>query len=551
MLKFLLFFLLFFQIVNAQENIAALPNFLCYYEEMPIFLTNPYSKERGLNPAEERLINLIYDGLLIREVNSTYSMDSTRDTFKPNLAKEFQSVLLDNRWTYYFMLRKDIYWSNGQLVTPHDIEIFYEFLKEHLSQSSMPVYESFIQHQKLPPYLFHRRLTPEEKERCFGIRFAKSQKVFTSLFTYPIVFHEDLRKNFSEKPIGTGRYTVNQFKQKGMDALITLQKNQKHPLFQKSCNNIQKIVIKAYKSLDSKKIIEGFEKKQIQIIFKPNSTLRALFAGMISEGDDFKQYCIDTNNYHGMIFNHTKEYLSEDNGKKIRHALNLLCNKEFEGAWRSYFLSKYNKHLPSSKIDSMHQESWNEKALKELSEAGYTPKLFDERIRLVKSGKPMSLKIYMIANEDIRNKIMYNFVTLLSRIGIKVRLERIDMAYFNNNIINNILRNKEWDLCYWYFNGKNLNLFNEFQEIDISQLVGYQPSPELKEELKNLQTTPSISEYIESTKKIFHYCTEDPPFIIFGKDKIEIFTVPNLEIPDKLESARINLFNNMHEWYYQ
>ena len=103
---------------NAVYSQESLPDCIGYYENMPIFLTNPYSRDRSLNQAEERLANLIYDGLLLRSIKQevTSGIPEMQDILKPNMVERFQSVLLDERWTYYFMLRKDIVWSDGQPV---------------------------------------------------------------------------------------------------------------------------------------------------------------------------------------------------------------------------------------------------------------------------------------------------------------------------------------------------------------------------------------------------------------------------------------------------
>lgn len=561
MFKYCLIFLSVFSCFpgNAVYSQEALPNFIGYYENMPIFLTNPYSRDRSLNLAEERLANLIYDGLLVRNIKQdvTSGIPEIQDILKPNMVERFQSVLLDERWTYYFMLRKDLVWSDGQPVLLDDIEAFYGFLKEYVRRIKLPGYESFIRPGRLPNYLFHTLLTREQRERSFGIQFARKQAVFTSLFTMPIIRRDAFTGNFAEKPIGTGRYTVQRFQQQGSVTFIILQKNYAHPLFKSSNNNINRITIQAFSKMpDPQTVANHFQdKKQCNLIFHPNSTFRALIGGMMSQGEDYKLYSFDTNNHHALIFNNTKEYLSGDNGKTIRRALNTLCGRDLlKDKNLEHKEVPWGTNLTPSMVNTIFQGRWNDKlAIDELYKAGYTPSEFNGVMQLKRSGRQMALKIYVIAEEeDILNKITGYITIPFKKIGIDIKIEKITIKDMLERIKQsagkNILSDRDWDLCYWSFSTVGLS---KMEEIDSQNYGLYRSSSEMEEELKNLRNKPGMGGYIDAVTKILQYCQEDPPFVEMFKIKSELFGDKSLIIPDELRSGRVNLFNTIHEWYYE
>ncbi len=544
---------------NAVYSQESLPDCIGYYENMPIFLTNPYSRDRSLNQAEERLANLIYDGLLLRSIKQevTSGIPEMQDILKPNMVERFQSVLLDERWTYYFMLRKDIVWSDGQPVLLDDIEAFYVFLKEYVRRRKLPGYESFIRPGKLPNYLFHTLLTKEQRARSFGIQFARKQAVFTSLFTMPIIRCDAFTGNSTAKPIGTGRYTVQRFQQQASVTFIMLKKNYAHPLFKSSNNNINRIMIQAFSKMpDPQTVAKHFqENSQCNLILNPNSTLRALIGGMMSEVEDYKLYTFDTNNHHALIFNNTKAYFSGDNGKTIRRALNTLFQDSYEDKNLEHKEVLWGIHLTPSMINTIFQGRWNKKvAMDELYKAGYAPSESNGIIQLKKSCQQMVLKIYVIGEEkDVTDKITVYIAIPLRKIGINIKIKSISINDMIKRIEksagNSILSDRDWDLCHWSFSTVGLSTM---EEIDVVKNYGaYRPSSEMEEELKNLRNIPGIAGRIDALTKILQYCQEDPPFIEMFKTIGEVYVDKSLIIPDELRSGRINLFNTIHEWYYK
>jgi ABC-type oligopeptide transport system substrate-binding subunit len=553
-----------------QQKKGLVNEWVGYYEKMLVASSNPYDKARRLNDAETRLTYLIYDGLLLRQVQenvvSSLGITEILDLYIPNLAQAYNRVVRYDVETYYFILRDGLKWSNGQPVKVYDIQQFYIALREH--DRKRVFFEDFITPDKVDPAdAFDYPLSDEEQSRCFGIRFpykTGSRESHISLFTWPVLPPEAFTNSWThDKPVGTGRYKVKNAKLDPTYSQIELEKNPDHPLFDfidrasPERNNIDRIKIFCLPEVDPGDLVKKFSRRMnYNLMFQPHRYIRLELDRLPEE--NYKFYRFDTNNCHGLVFNCDRPYLQDP---RVRKALNMFCGRESMMDPRRPELYEI-RHVPTGitlppQIKAKLGKGYFElpETLNLLQEAGYDLQQIDGTVRLCNTatGQPLpTLRLIVVAEEfDILAKIDTHVRHSFEKIGISCEIISKSMKQMLEYLSEpQAMLNENWDAFYWSFSTVGLPMF---EELDL-QAYGNYPGkydPVLTKELENLRTKPGAKDYLKALEKILLYCLDNPPMIVLGKYQSEVYTDPRLVVPDNFRNGRINLFANVHEWYYR
>ncbi|MFA6146229.1 MAG: ABC transporter substrate-binding protein [Patescibacteria group bacterium] len=250
------------------------------------------------------LSRLIFSGLLEYDKNLE---------LKPDLAENI-SVSQDKK-QYTVCLKKNIYWHDGEKLTPEDILFTFNLAQNDISKSQ---FKSLIKESG----------AQQLDENCVQFKLKNPSDAFMSALTLGIlpkhIWQNVTQENFSQsefnlRPIGSGPFQFKSLTQDRSNVLkaYTLERNEK---FYGHVANLQEITFKIYS--DFNQAAEALKNQEIIGLGYAPKKIRDEVAGL----KNIKHYPLNLP-YYTVIFFNLKDQNSPLKDKAVREALAYLTPK--------------------------------------------------------------------------------------------------------------------------------------------------------------------------------------------------------------------------------
>lgn len=438
-------------------------------------------------------------------------LDITYDfKIENKLAKEFSKI---NNTTYIVKLKDDVYFHDGEKFTAEDVIFTINNLKNNDITSIYKENVNDIQElQKIDDY-------------TIKIILNKEVEFFEYMMCIPIISsHSYYENSFNLKtdiPIGTGKFKITKIEKDR----ITLEKSN-----YENESKITKINLILKKT--AKDLYTALTKNEIDFMITDNIEYEQ-YIGSI--GYNVTQYASREFDY--LILNNQHSIL---NDKEVRRSISYALEKN-QINYNIYnnkysvcnFPLNYGSYLYNTDIKMEYDINKSKTTLKK---NGWILRNNIWR----KNYKNLKLRLLVNKEKDMRVKVAENIKEQLEKIGIA-----IDVIAVNNNLFNNYIKNKNYDIILTgnvisnspkldtYFGDNNLSNFNN-EEIN-----------NIFKQIKNIDNQEELLK--EKYTRLEEIYKEEVPFISLYFNNIFILTNKNLK--GDLSGNWYNVYYNIDNWY--
>lgn len=301
----------------------------------------------NLSKRDEDIICAVSKGLVSKDIDNK---------IVPSLSSEI--IESNNGIQYEFKIKDDIFWSDGNKITPNDIVVFFkELLKEENEENIEALLDVYGAREfKEGKITFDTGVAIEGTNNSVIIRLNKRNEKFLSELSKPqyrlrkyLIMWENMKNNY-DKLIYSGDYRVDYID----DSSMTLKRNN---------NALSDIMdsIKILKDDNAELSMASFEVKQRDIVIDPpESELNKLSAeGKLVTIPKMNATYLSINNKDSLISLQGRREIYRDVCKAIEY-YQISNEKEFELAEGSYFREDKEDltKLQARKVSSNQAEDW-------------------------------------------------------------------------------------------------------------------------------------------------------------------------------------------------
>lgn len=323
----LFLFLLFFSISCLAFNF--------YFEKTKIvpakggiFIEGILGSPRWINPiysmkndVDRDLVELLFSGLLKYGKNG----------IEKDLVKSYK--ISEDKKTFEFFLKENIFWSDGQPITAEDVIFTIEAIQSQQTKSPLRSAWLNVEVEKMSEKALRFKL----KEGSPNFLENATLKIIPKHLWKDVPFKDFPLSIFNLKPVGSGPYVLKDLKmdEEGKIKSVELERNEK---YHGKKPKIEKIVFKFFD--DKNSLIESWKKRKIMAFTLPERE---------KIDQNLNSYVFPSPRYFAVFFNTNSKFLKS---KNIRKALVLAVNKKeiFEDkkiVESPFFPEIYDLNLPS------------------------------------------------------------------------------------------------------------------------------------------------------------------------------------------------------------
>lgn len=483
----------------------------------------PYISKIGFNPY---FIESKNDQYIVESIWEPLMKVGYDGQFYPNLLKHLPTVSEDKK-TYLFTIRDDLFWEDGTKITTNDIEFTYKFLMDKIYNGSFN--RELLNVKGWKSYRDGEKDYIEGLEIIDDVNFkvvVDTPNIYTQelLNIYPLsfsyygehFFKEGISKlkSMDVKPFGNGVFKFLGYEE---DKYLILESNK---FYFKGKSNIDMLT---YKKTNKENFVNDLRGNNIDIardVVLNNSNILDIASSEFLKGYMFPNY-----SYAFIGINHNNLILKDVN---IRKAINLCIDKEqiVKKIFNSHLnildipIDKnfYNLFYDNEEVENVFNKS---KANSILENSGWKKGLNGIR---EKDGQKLEFKFLVEKDDSIISKIFSLIEQNLKSVGINVICEEVEEEIFrlNSQEMKNI-----FNLCDLILVNSNCdtnsNWVNNYSTLGRDNYYFYSNS-ELDSILESILYEFDLSKSKELYNKAYKIIKEDLPVIpLFQNKQFDVY----------------------------
>ena len=472
--------------INKEMNLG-----ICNFDTINPLLTQ--------NKDVQYVDKLVFNSLV--NVNKNFEIEN-------DLAQEISKI---NDKTYIIKTKENMNWHDGTSFTTEDIAFTIKALKNKKTLYSKNV-ENIIKTEIID-------------KNTIKIYLDEPVALFKYMLNFPILashaYNKQTLEAITKVPIGTGNYKIIQIAENE----IKLEKANSE--FQSKITDIN---IKIYKSI--KEVYSKFSKKEIDLITTQNIYYEDYIGSMgfnieISKGRKFDYLAIN---------NQKRELQNKEVRKAIYYAIDkkeIIYNIYNNKYMASNFPLDYGCYLYQNNEEKDEYNPTQAKGT--LTDAGWNYRNNIWR----KGNSKLEFNLVVNSENEERVRVAELIKEQLEKIGIKINIVKV-----NNNIYNNYLKNKNYDII---LTGNIIPLYPDLNSyLGESNLSNFN-NKEVSEILKQIDSIEDKELLQQKYNRIYEIYKEEMPFISLYNNVN--FILYSRELKGDLSSNWYDVFYNIENWY--
>jgi len=483
-------------------------------------LINPLFASK--NDTDLDIVRLVYSGLF------RYDKDLN---IVPDLVDHYTAN--EEKTHYYFYLKKNIFWHDGERFTSDDIIFTFAKIKEY----GLNDYFKDVNFKKIDNFQIEAILLGPKKNFLNRLTVG----ILPKHIWENVPRDKMLKSVYNLKPIGTGPFIFESFirDKTGKIYSYTLKRNERfyfHPPY------ISKIIFKFFDNFDDE--LSALQTGQIDgLKYVPLSS-----RDILSNFKHLRGYKLKLPQFTALFLNLNDKILQS---KTIRKVLAYATPKKkivgiLNGNGKIISCPVVSDISLKQSVDEKYQYN-QEKAKKILENAGWNK---NENGYFEKDGNLLEVKISTV-NQDTLKKVGELIQESWQNVGIKTSLAIYPLDIFNDEVVKmrkyqvllcGIIKNFNSDLNYalWHSSqikggGINLSNFSNKRVDELLEKVNKMPYKNIRE--KKYKEIQDI--LLEEVPAIFLYTIE---YQYFLPKKVKGFAIEKINLP-------CDRFNNITDWY--
>lgn len=505
------------------------------------FLQNPFQKQEENQEITYETINMItnmrlgisdYDNIhpyltknreilyldqLIFEPLLTITQDYHITTC---LAQEWSKV---GEKSYVIKLKENVKWQDGSDFTAEDVK----FSIETLQKTKNSIYIENVKEINKVEIV---------GEHIIRIELNKEIPFFEYNLIFPIISSKQYENQTLEKstqvPVGTGKYQITKITKHG----IKLTRNNNNRESNLNNQNMKTIEIFLYDTMGE--VYNEFKLGNIDFFHTANHNIEEYIGSM---GYGKKVY--GNREYDYLAINCQDTILQY---QEIRKAISLSINQEKivasvleNQAVVSYFPLDTKSYLLND--ITLKQQSNIEKAKETLEDAGWNYEYGIWQKEIGGRTKTLNFTLSVKKSDETRVKVAQEIKKELENVGIKVSIEQISDAQYQN-----YLKNHQYEIL---FTGVNTSLSPDLAVfLGEGNLANYE-NEEIKQILQELNNITEENLQKEKYKSIVEIYQDEVPYI--GLYRNQDIVAYSANLMGEVDPNHYSIYYHLEEWYRQ